>query len=217
MSPRHAPKTSDLILPLTPGLAPPDEATAKASRRPFGTVQRQRSGRYQAVHKVSGERYIAPVTFFNKGDASAWLSLRQAEILEYRWKPAPPSEPEHVTFADYSHHRPPRHPPRPRPRRLDNPCRPPAPARPHRSRDAHNRCGHDCVNRQTHRPLPGPARLPHHPRRPGARASSAAATPNTPTTARTGPSTSTQAKPRSSTRATSSTSPATRNKPKPSS
>jgi len=102
VSPPHAPKPSDLSLPVTPGLATPDEPTAKASRRPFGTVQRQRSGRYQAVYKVNGERYIAPVTFFTKGDASAWLSLRQAEILEYRWKPAPPSEPEHVTFADYS-------------------------------------------------------------------------------------------------------------------
>ncbi|MBK9698222.1 MAG: site-specific integrase [Propionibacteriaceae bacterium] len=86
-------------LPPTPGSPTP---SASASRRPFGTVQRQRSGHYQAVYKVKGKRYIAPVTFFTKGDANAWLSLRQAEILEHRWKPAPPPEPENVTFADYS-------------------------------------------------------------------------------------------------------------------
>lgn len=62
---------------------------------------RQRSGRYQAVYKVDGERFIAPVTFFTKGDANAWLSLRQAEIVEHRWKPTPPPEPD-PSFESYS-------------------------------------------------------------------------------------------------------------------
>ena len=93
MSPQPAPETSGHILPLRPDSPARQEPLAKASRRPFGTVQRQRSGRYQAVYKVKGERYIAPVTFFTKGDANAWLSLRQAEILEHRWKPDPRRSP----------------------------------------------------------------------------------------------------------------------------
>ena len=76
---------------------------AKQVRRTFGTVRKQRSGRFQASYlDKTGERHLAPVTFATKGDAAAWLDMRHAELLEYRWKPAPPPEPERVTFGDYA-------------------------------------------------------------------------------------------------------------------
>lgn len=61
-----------------------------------------RSGRFQASYQAGGARHLAPVTFLTKGDAAAWLDMRHAELLEYRWKPAPPPDPTKVRFADYS-------------------------------------------------------------------------------------------------------------------
>ncbi|MGC4151809.1 MAG: hypothetical protein QM628_01860 [Propionicimonas sp.] len=42
-----------------------------------------RSGRYQASCAAGGKGHLAPVTFQTKGDATAWLDLRHAELLEY--------------------------------------------------------------------------------------------------------------------------------------
>jgi Phage integrase, N-terminal SAM-like domain len=45
----------------------------------------------------------APTTFLTKGDAAAWLAVREAELVEHRWRPAPPPPAEPVeTFASYS-------------------------------------------------------------------------------------------------------------------
>lgn len=77
---------------------PPQQRT----RRTFGKVFKLRSGRFQASYLADGERHLAPVTFLTKTDAGAWLDMRHAELLEYRWKPAPPPEPERVTFTTYA-------------------------------------------------------------------------------------------------------------------
>jgi len=55
-------------------------------------VFKLRSGRFQASYVAEGERVLAPVTFLTKTDAGAWLDMRHAELLEHRWKPAPPVE-----------------------------------------------------------------------------------------------------------------------------
>lgn len=38
----------------------------------------------------------------DQGDAAAWVSAREAEIIEHRWRPAPPPSRPAVTFAEYS-------------------------------------------------------------------------------------------------------------------
>lgn len=84
-------------------LRSPAPAESTRQRRSFGKVMKLRSGRYQASYVgKDGERHLAPVTFDNKGDAGAWLDMRHAELLEYRWKPAAPAEPEPLTFREYS-------------------------------------------------------------------------------------------------------------------
>ena len=70
MSLKSAPN-NDGSLPPSSDLPTPRDPASKGKRRQFGTVLRQRSGRYQAVYKVEGERFIAPVTFFTKGDANS--------------------------------------------------------------------------------------------------------------------------------------------------
>lgn len=75
---------------------------ADRRRRSFGTVERMRSGRYQASFTMSGEKHVAPTTFLTKGDAGAWLSLQQAQLIEHRWQPQMPPDPERITFVQYS-------------------------------------------------------------------------------------------------------------------
>lgn len=70
-------------------------------RRAFGAVRELASGRFQAYYTVQGKRYLAPTTFFTRGDASAWLAMREAELVEHRWKPAPPPDQERVPLGDY--------------------------------------------------------------------------------------------------------------------
>ncbi len=85
--------------------APEPTTTASGAprrRRAFGKVVQQRSGHWQASYMANGVRHLAPVTFLTKGDAAAWLSMRQAELLEHRWKPAPPPEPSRDTFESYA-------------------------------------------------------------------------------------------------------------------
>lgn len=96
------------VIPIREGVrkdaAPtPDAEGKRTPRRTFGKVFKLRSGRFQASYVVDGERVLAPVTFLTKTDAGAWLDMRHAELLEYRWKPAPPPERGKVLFADYAH------------------------------------------------------------------------------------------------------------------
>lgn len=90
---RHAPRSQEAAEPAAP----------TRTRREFGKVRTLPSGRFQASYiGKDGKRHLAPVTFLTKTDAAAWLDMRHAELLEYRWKPAPPPEPERVTFGDYA-------------------------------------------------------------------------------------------------------------------
>lgn len=91
------------IIPLrAPELAPEPEEE-KRTRRAFGHVRQLPSGMFQASYKgTDGKRHLAPVTFHRRSDAGRWLDMRHAELLEHRWKPAPPEEPKPLTFAEYS-------------------------------------------------------------------------------------------------------------------
>lgn len=67
-------------------------------KRYFGSVRKLPSKRFQARYTgPDGRTYTArtpsgkPLTFDTKGDAEAWLSLRQSEILRGAW--LPPAEP----------------------------------------------------------------------------------------------------------------------------
>ncbi len=92
--------------------AQPLSGTKKRARRGFGWVRKLPSGRYQASYlDPHGTRIFAkaieggkvlPLTFLDKKSAEAWLSLRQSELIENRWKPAVAREPEEVGFADYA-------------------------------------------------------------------------------------------------------------------
>lgn len=82
----------------------PESAPAeKGTRRSFGKVRKLPSGRFQASYVGADKaRHLAPVTFDTKTDAGAWLDMRHAEILEYRWKPPAPPAPDTTTFRDYA-------------------------------------------------------------------------------------------------------------------
>ncbi len=78
------------------------DVTSPRERRNFGTVRRLPSGLYQAFYRVGGTRFTAPTTFFTKGDADTWLALKQAAIVEHRWRPEVPPEPDFVPFGTYA-------------------------------------------------------------------------------------------------------------------
>ncbi|WP_461109506.1 tyrosine-type recombinase/integrase [Tessaracoccus terricola] len=42
------------------------------------------------------------MTFESRTDAAAWLAMRQAELLEHRWKPTPPPDTGQITFLNYA-------------------------------------------------------------------------------------------------------------------
>jgi integrase len=90
------------VVPLRPTAEPTAAPQSDRQRRSFGKIMRLRSGRFQASYVAHGERYLAPVTFLTKTDAAAWLDMRHAELLEHRWRPAPPEAPESLTFAEYA-------------------------------------------------------------------------------------------------------------------
>lgn len=72
-------------------------------RRAFGKLRQLPSKRWHASYvDPNGDRQNAPVTFPTKTDATAWLDMRHAEIVEHRWKPTPPAEPSKVTFHAYA-------------------------------------------------------------------------------------------------------------------
>jgi len=101
VSPRTARAANATVVPIRPATAPAPEPAARP-RRTFGKIMKLRSGRFQASYQAGGARHLAPVTFLTKGDAAAWLDMRHAELLEYRWKPAPPPDPTKVRFTNYS-------------------------------------------------------------------------------------------------------------------
>lgn len=51
----------------------------------FGSVRRLATGRFQACYMVKGERFYAPHTFENKGDATKWLSAIRTDIERNEW------------------------------------------------------------------------------------------------------------------------------------
>uniref|UniRef100_A0A5Q5CFF2 Phage integrase family protein n=1 Tax=Mycobacterium sp. (strain JLS) TaxID=164757 RepID=A0A5Q5CFF2_MYCSJ len=71
----------------------------------FGTVEQLSGGHYRARFTgPDGRRYKAPTTFLTKGDARAWLSLQQADIIRKAWTPpeATRTVDRKLTFRDYA-------------------------------------------------------------------------------------------------------------------
>lgn len=74
----------------------------KGSRASFGNVRKLPSGRFQARYTApDGKTHTGPTTFETKGDAQAFLALRQSEIMRGKWVPAIP-EKSTETFANYA-------------------------------------------------------------------------------------------------------------------
>ena len=98
--------TEDPALPSTGSEKP------KRTRRGFGWVRKLPSGRYQASYldptgtritaKAIEDGKLVPLTFLDKRTAEAWLSLRQSELIENRWKPPQAREPEETVFSEYA-------------------------------------------------------------------------------------------------------------------
>jgi integrase len=103
-------RPADNVVPLRPAIAPSRQPSRRAGRRTFGNVSKLPSGRWRARYPDPSHQGTdratwlnAPTTFLTKGDAAAWLAAREAELVEYRWRPAPPPPAEPVeTFASYS-------------------------------------------------------------------------------------------------------------------
>lgn len=98
------------VVPIRPVPAPATEPRRRAGRRTFGSISRLPSGNWRAryadpSHQGPGRPawVNAPTTFLTKRDAAGWLAAREAEIVEHRWRPAPPAPGEPVvSFAGYS-------------------------------------------------------------------------------------------------------------------
>jgi integrase len=90
------------VVPLRRPQADPKGPRLRRPRRSFGAIRELESGRFQAYYTLNGQRHLAPTTFFTRADASAWLAMREAELVEHRWKPAPPPDPQKVRFGDYA-------------------------------------------------------------------------------------------------------------------
>lgn len=102
--------SSTNVVPIRPVPASATESRRRAGRRTFGSISRLPSGNWRARyadpshHGPGRPAWInAPTTFLTKRDAAGWLAAREAEIVEHRWRPAPPPPAEPVdTFAGYS-------------------------------------------------------------------------------------------------------------------
>lgn len=77
--------------------------------RSFGSIDQLPSRRWRARYKgADGQTYSAkthdgkPLTFETKGDAEAYLALRQSEILRNSWLPPETSRAAGTTFRDYA-------------------------------------------------------------------------------------------------------------------
>jgi integrase len=72
-------------------------------KRPFGTIRRLPSGRYQALYTTPARRRVsAPRTFTARIDAEGWLHQRRVEAEAGKWNPAAVVKPAKVTFGDYA-------------------------------------------------------------------------------------------------------------------
>jgi integrase len=71
-------------------------------KRPFGTIRRLPSGRYQALYtNTAGKRVTAPHTFHARIDAEGYLHERRREVEMARYNPGVVHRPK-VTFGDYA-------------------------------------------------------------------------------------------------------------------
>ncbi len=109
MTSQAAVARTENVVQLRPVEASPGRSTQRCGRRTFGNVSKLPSGRWRACYPDPSHRGLdrppwinAPITFLTKTDAAAWLSAREAEIVEHRWRPAPPPKQPVETFADYS-------------------------------------------------------------------------------------------------------------------
>ena len=109
MSQQSAARRTEKVVQLRAVEAPRARPARSHSRRVFGNVSKLPSGRWRARYPDPSYRgpdrapwINAPTTFLTKGDANAWVSAREAEIIEHRWRPAPPPARPAQTFADYS-------------------------------------------------------------------------------------------------------------------
>jgi integrase len=71
-------------------------------KRPFGTIRKLPSGRYQALLTTPRGRVAAPHTFAARIDAEGWLHQRRVEAEAGRWNPAAVTKTSKVTFGDYA-------------------------------------------------------------------------------------------------------------------
>lgn len=109
MTRQNAARSTENVVQLRAVEAPRARPARPHSRRIFGNVSKLPSGRWRARYPDPSYRgpgrapwINAPTTFLTKGDAAAWVSAREAEIIEHRWRPAPPPSRPAVTFAEYS-------------------------------------------------------------------------------------------------------------------
>lgn len=58
----------------------------KSGRRPFGSVRKRPSGRYQVRYVVDGTTYSAPMTYATKADAQAFLATVQTDLIRVTWQ-----------------------------------------------------------------------------------------------------------------------------------
>lgn len=69
----------------------------------FGSVDQRASGRYRASYiGPDGLRHRAPTMFETAGDARAWLSLQQSQIITAKWRPPEQAPARPQQFADYA-------------------------------------------------------------------------------------------------------------------
>ncbi|MCT1776759.1 site-specific integrase [Brachybacterium sp. p3-SID957] len=72
----------------------------RQGRRSFGSLRKQKSGRWSASYvDGTGKRHFAPHTFDTKRDADAWLSVQRTRLVTGEWKAAPR---ERVTFDQWA-------------------------------------------------------------------------------------------------------------------
>jgi len=70
-------------------------------RRPFGSVRRLPSGRWQAGFWWEGTRHLAPRTFITKAAATTWLSTAEADLARGVWVDPRAG---HIRFDRFSEH-----------------------------------------------------------------------------------------------------------------
>jgi hypothetical protein len=71
-------------------------------KRPFGTIRKLPSGRYQALVSTPRGRKSAPHTFAARIDVEGWLHQRRMEAEAGRWNRNVVAKPPKVTFGSYA-------------------------------------------------------------------------------------------------------------------